>query len=344
MTTDSGEPASVLPASGRRAWLRRAGRLVPTLLGIAAVVHPLATLAARWSWRADLLTHFQEPALAVSLLAAGLLAWRRRWAAAGLAVLALFQAGEVYRYAGTNPVAPDPRDPTRLRILMSNVLDDNVGYDLLEAVIRAERPDVVGLVEVSDAWIAGLANVRREFPYRYEFPAGARGLALWFRRPPRSVDPPRIPLPGGNPVLHATLDFAGRRRHLWLVHPPNPLSRRGRSRGRAELAALAGVIGGAGGSAVVVGDLNRTDGSPLFADFLRATGLRDSRLGFGRQPSWPAGGPYRIAIDHAFVTPDLAVVSRHLGPDIGSDHLPLILDIAPASPTNAATQSAQSGP
>ena len=102
------------------------------------------------------------------------------------------------------------------------------------SVVREpERPDVVGLVEVTDAWLAGLAGVRAGFPYRIEVPGGARGLALWFRAPPRAIDPPLIPFPEGNPVLHASLDFAGCPREIWLVHPPNPLGRRGRARGRA---------------------------------------------------------------------------------------------------------------
>lgn len=326
--------------SVRAAWRR----LILPLLGIAALVHPAATLAARWDWRADLLTHFQEPALIVSLLAvAALVRTRRRGAAAALAALALLQAGAVLRYDGFNPVPPDPRSADRLRVVMANVLADNGDYGRLARLIRAERPDIVGLVEVTDAWVVGLADVRREFPYRVEVPNDVRGLALWFREPPRAIDPPLVPVLEGNPVLHAVVDFAGRPRHIWLVHPPNPLSLRGRGRGQAELAGLGGRIARMGGSQLVVGDLNRTAGSPLFADFLRDTGLRDSRLGFGRQPSWPVWSPYRIAIDHAFLTGDLAVVARRLGPAIGSDHRPLLLEIAPASATKVSTQTLHSG-
>jgi endonuclease/exonuclease/phosphatase family metal-dependent hydrolase len=149
-------------------------------------------------------------------------------------------------------------------------------------------------------------------------------------------------------VLEAEVELAGRPLRIWLVHPPNPLSRLGRARGGDEINALAERIGSSDGDRLVFGDMNRTDGSPYFGDFLRKTGLRDSRLGFGRQASWPAWSPYKIAIDHAFVSTDLAVTSRRLGPAIGSDHLPLVIELAPAasfdSVKNLATHADQSSP
>ncbi len=142
-------------------------------------------------------------------------------------------------------------------------------------------------------------------------------------------------MPGAWPFLHASFEFEGRTRHLWLIHPSLPFARRN----TPELATLAERIRRTGGSRIVVGDMNCTEGSPHFTDFLRDAGLRDSRLGFGRQPSWPTDWPYRIALDHAFVSDDLAVLDRRLGPMIGSDHFPLVLDLAPASGANAATSS-----
>ena len=166
------------------------------------------------------------------------------------------------------------------------------------------------------------------------------GLALWFRARPIELSPALCPLPGSWPFLRATFDFAGRARHFWLVHPRSPLHRKGKDAMNIELSALAVEVGGTGGSRIVAGDLNCTDGSPFFADFLRETHLRDSRQGFGREGSWPSWlpSPLRIAIDHAFVSDDLAVVARRLGPKIGSDHLPLIFELAPAA-TNPALRS-----
>jgi endonuclease/exonuclease/phosphatase (EEP) superfamily protein YafD len=62
----------------------------------------------------------------------------------------------------------------------------------------------------------------------------------------------------------------------------------------------------------------------MFRDFLATTGLKDSRVGFGWQPTWPTGSmSLRIPIDHVLVEPDLVVLERQVGPDIGSDHLPV---------------------
>src|SRR5262249_40324851 len=158
--------------------------------------------------------------------------------------------------------------------------------------IRRERPDVVGLIELTPAWVAGLAAIRAEYPYRIEAPLGTQGLALWFRARPAVLDPLAWPAPCAAPFLHAEFVFARRPGHLWLAHPTMPLPRKD----CPDLPALAARIGRTQGSRIAIGDLNTTEGSPRFADFLATSGLRDSRLGFGRQPSWPAKVPYRIAL------------------------------------------------
>lgn len=315
---------------------------VPPLLAILAFVQPLARLTARWDWRMDLLSHFQEPALILTLLAvAALLRSRRRSAAVLLLILAAIQAEPMIRLNLPNPVRPGSPSGPRLRILLSNVLVNNGEYPALARLIRETRPDVVGLVEVSEEWVEGLADVARDYPYRLDAPNGPLGLSLWFKEPPIAIDPPEQAGPGGWPYLHATFPFAGEVRQLWLVHPSSPLRRLGECPGFPELESLGRRIAGVRGSKIVVGDMNTTDGSPHFRDFLAETGLRDSRLGFGRQASWPVASFYRIAIDHAFVSSDLAVTSRELGPPIGSDHRPLLLELAPAAPMASSASAAQ---
>jgi endonuclease/exonuclease/phosphatase (EEP) superfamily protein YafD len=326
------------PTSRGHAW-RIVGRAAVVFLTAGALVHPAATLLSRSSWQAELLCHFQLLGLTVTLTALAATVWQQRRVAVALAVLAVLQAIPLFRYMGPNPVPPDPRSSARLRLLMANLFVENARYDALVRLIQRERPDIVGLVEFTSQWREGLAEVREEFPYRVEAPFGSMGLALWFREPPLKTDPPEWLLAEGWPFFHAEVEFAGRPRHLWLIHPKSPLDRRG----VRELGALADRVRWTGGSRIVIGDLNSSEGSPFFADFLRDSGLRDTRLGFGRQPSWPVGIPFRIAIDHAFVSDDLAVVDRRLGREIGSDHYPLILDLAPAvGPASARSATSSS--
>ena len=320
--------------------LHRWWTYLPPILAVLALVHPVLSLMPRWDWRFDLVSHFREPGLVLTLLAAASLFPRRRRPAVAFLILATLQAEPILRYSLPNPVQPANTSGPRLRILMANVLVDNDNYAALASLIRDVRPDVVGLVEVSEEWIAGLADVAKEYPYRLEAPDGPRGLALWFKQPPIRIDPPARPTIEGWPYLHATFSFAGKTRQLWLLHPASPTRRWGRFRGFPELDAIADRISAAEGSRIVLGDMNTTDGSPHFHDFLAKTGLRDSRLGFGRQPSWPVGLPYQITIDHAFVSDDLAVIARRQGPSIGSDHWPMWLDLAPAEAKASKNSSA----
>lgn len=342
-------PAEVIQTNRVRAVTRLVLGLIAVVLTLAALVHPISVFLARWEWRADLLSHFPGPALVVTLAALAVVAIvkRLRIVALPLALLAVWQAGILLQHDGPNPVSPARQDAPRLRILLANVLFLNPNRQALADLIRTERPDVVGLVEVEWSWLADLdrLGIRSLYPYRLELPIGSQGLALWFRDEPLSMDGPRLARPDGNPYFTASFDFAGQTRRLWLTHPPNPLFEPERS--TPDLRTLGERIGEVGGSRIVLGDLNRGDGSPQFNAFLRATGLRDSRHGYGIQGTFPSTLALRIAIDHVLVSDDLAVVDRRLGPDIGSDHLPLIVDLAPAagsSPaTNAEAQDSQRG-
>ena len=177
----------------RTSWVALASKSARPLgwaFAAASVVQPLATWLARVDWHADLIAHFREPAMVVSLLAAVMMSRIRRPIAIGLGLLLVWQAWGLSLCWWPNPVPPDSGSPTRLRVLVANVLVENEEPDALIALIRRERPDVVGLIEVSSRWLTMLEPVRSEFPYRYEYPFDddGRGLALWLRREPISVE------------------------------------------------------------------------------------------------------------------------------------------------------------
>jgi endonuclease/exonuclease/phosphatase (EEP) superfamily protein YafD len=80
------------------------------------------------------------------------------------------------------------------------------------------------------------------------------------------------------------------------------------------------------GPILIAGDFNMTPWSYRLQRLLASTGLRRHAT-FLR--SWPTDRQFRLPapaflIDHVLTTPDIASVSIRTGPEVGSDHLPVI--------------------
>ncbi|WP_394341613.1 endonuclease/exonuclease/phosphatase family protein [Salegentibacter salinarum] len=74
---------------------------------------------------------------------------------------------------------------------------------------------------------------------------------------------------------------------------------------------------------IIAGDFNTSSFSNHFK-ILLSNNLKDSRVGFGLLPTWPANyGILQTTLDHFLVSDDLQVIDRSTGPNIGSDLLPI---------------------
>ena len=112
-----------------------------------------------------------------------------------------------------------------------------------------------------------------------------------------------------------------RRWKLWLKERP--------ALDNEQLASVAEQLQAIGGPKLLVGDLNTTMWGASYRDFAESTGLHNTRRGFGLAPSWPTHLPFAmIPIDHCLVSDNLVVLDTRTGPDVGSDHLPLIVEFA----------------
>jgi endonuclease/exonuclease/phosphatase (EEP) superfamily protein YafD len=84
---------------------------------------------------------------------------------------------------------------------------------------------------------------------------------------------------------------------------------------------------------LIAGDFNLTPWSEYFSDALEQSGLHDAALGFGLARSWPAQfAPAGIRIDHCLLSRHWRSQSTSIGPDLGSDHLPLVADVSLSRP------------
>jgi endonuclease/exonuclease/phosphatase (EEP) superfamily protein YafD len=198
-------------------------------------------------------------------------------------------------------------------------------------MVRKEKPDVAFFMEVDDAWLEHLLALTNEFPYVVAHPRSDNfGVALFARAKPAQMD---IIWPGGEvPSVIATIPMGATNVTFIGTHPVPPGSHEAWSFRNLQLDEVAALAARSPGPVVVAGDLNMSPWSPFFRKFAEASRLKDSQPGFGFQPTWPTIQPILyIPLDHVLVSRDIAVVDRRTGTRVGSDHLPVIVDLAPGS-------------
>ena len=112
------------------------------------------------------------------------------------------------------------------------------------------------------------------------------------------------------------------------IHPPPPMRpRHARSRNGVLRDSAQMLVGE--GPRILLGDFNCTPWSPYFRRLRKATGLCDAALGRGLVWTWyPTRLPLGIPIDHVLVSPDLAVADYQVGPNLGSDHRAVTVDLS----------------
>jgi endonuclease/exonuclease/phosphatase (EEP) superfamily protein YafD len=291
--------------------LRRAGvlallSLVPLVLGSVHWVLELGTV---------LTLHCLVVLAAAALLAAVL---RRARTAAILGTIAAVHGVFALSVAAERRAEPQQDAVT---ILVANVYTANTDYQKLAALIAKTHPHVVGLVEVNAAWLEALAPHLMKYPYRYSIPREDNfGIALASRIP---LDQLREDSYGPVPTLSAVLRLSGLRVRLVLTHVLPPISTDYVEFRDLQLRRMAKAIRRDGMPTLIVGDFNATPFSAIFREAQSESGLHavDSFQG-----SWPTFWPalLRVPIDQVLASPALRV-SRRLGPDIGSDHLPVLV-------------------
>jgi endonuclease/exonuclease/phosphatase (EEP) superfamily protein YafD len=302
-----------------------------TLLFTGVAAASAATLLAPLGWPFELFAHFRwqiGAAALVLVLAAALL---RRRASLLVACAALLLQVTPALWAG--PQASEAHasatcDGPRLRIATVNLWYANPESRGLLAWLAESEPDVIVLQELTPVWIDALASTAPVYPYRRLLAReDPYGMGVLSRRPLGQVT--ALDLAGdGLPSLQATVDLDGQPLQVLALHtrwPVTPALQRARDRALQRAAALAG---GQPSASIVLGDFNLTPYAPAFARLVQSSGLRDALDGRAWRPTWQASfWPLALPIDHVLVPPDACVLDTAIGPDIGSDHRPVLVTL-----------------
>lgn len=321
---------------------RRLGSAAILLISLVVAATVCAAFA-RYFWIGDLATHFRIQYAALSLLGVIALMWLRKPLLAAIAFGALIvnittasaALGWQSKPASQSKTAGNT-GPT-LRMVAINVYFRNKEYERVVQMLREQQPDVAVLVEITPEWRKALEALDSIYTYRY-FSAtpiqrvGARierGVLMMSRWPIERADPIDFG-EWAEPGINATLNVNGQRLHVMGVHPCWPLGWGISAERNRELALIATTARSVQGPLVVLGDLNITAFSPHFKALLKDGGLKSATHGDNWTPTWPTFLPIAgIQIDHALVSPDVTVVGFERGPRIGSDHWPIMVEIAP---------------
>jgi endonuclease/exonuclease/phosphatase (EEP) superfamily protein YafD len=154
------------------------------------------------------------------------------------------------------------------------------------------------------------------------------GIAMFSRIAP--IDRIKIINFGEGTIPSVQINFRINDRPVAVIgtHPYSPVNRhRFYSRGR-QYVKLAEYIRALDMPVLIVGDFNSTVWQKDFRQFTADSRLSNSIDKFGMQPTWPTILPrfLRLQIDHVFYSKGINLINKTVGPNIGSDHLPVISD------------------
>ncbi len=212
-----------------------------------------------------------------------------------------------------------------IKVLLSNVYTGNQEHEKLIRYVLQEDPDIVVLQEIDTNWAVNISELLRHYPYSLLEPRDDNfGIAVLSKIKTLQQD---IVYWGelDIPSIQSHFEVGDKSFHLFATHPVPPISEVNYRFRNAQLASVAARAKQISTAKLVVGDLNITSWSSDYKQLQSGTGLRNARQGFGVLATWPVQIPFlRIPIDHVLVSKEFAVQSIATGPDIGSDHLPLV--------------------
>jgi len=326
-------------------------RLILNSFKLALIIFSALSLA-NWGgeqlfWL-ELVGHFKPQwVLLVMMFTALLLLCRQfKWVFVGLIVLTI-NGAEMSPWYVPQP-APDAKSHLPLRIYFFNPsLYNNHGQDFSKQIL-AEKADLVILQEANPEYIQQMQRLKKLYPYAYFNLSRQlmthRDMAIWSRYP---LGEPRrnMLVVKDTPSMHLKLHAPRHDFDLLIVHPEVANRRSAFPLRHQQMTAMSKYIQARPGSWIVIGDLNITPWSPLYQKMVTATGLHNTRQGFGLLPTWPVAHSVwysnplvakyipvdwlRLPIDHCLVSPDIQVRDIHVNPSsLGSDHFPLVIELA----------------
>jgi endonuclease/exonuclease/phosphatase (EEP) superfamily protein YafD len=237
----------------------------------------------------------------------------------------------------------------QFKVMTCNVGNGRAAPERLTRVLRDSGADLVGIQELSNGQAEAISeSLIKEYPYQAMFPGGFAGKATLSRFPILASE--QLHLSTVRPDLQTVIDLGEIMLTFLVAHPPPPRPHWSglkfdaqtwkQIRRLAELTIQQH-------PAILLGDFNLADWWGEYA-YLRSTGLKDAffEAGSERGHTLPRRiGPWKrflalnrllsglrlfpmVRVDYIWYTEPLLCQKAWVGEDTGSDHLPVLAEMA----------------
>lgn len=305
--------------------------IVVVIPAVALAVMSLAAFLGRWVWWLDVLANFRAQyvvALAILGLAVTLSKWRKTgYVIFGAALVNLIAVLPLFIGAPADSEAA----ASSVRVMSFNLLSDNESYSDVIDYIEAVSPDIILLHEASRPWEVAMESADLDYeiirPRSEQIIFGTLVLVHG-----EGVEAVSYGFEAGSPrAVEVSFTPEGWSQPLSVLgtHPLAPTDEERAALRDAQLGFAGQWAADRTGAYLIAGDFNSTPWSWPFRRLLDLGELRNSQVGFGLQPSFSSQSNLllRVPIDHLVHSLDLEVTDRQLGPPLGSDHFPLLVDL-----------------
>ncbi len=209
-----------------------------------------------------------------------------------------------------------------------NLLTKNDKYNAVREELSDNNPDIIVLSEIDDKWSEELQSIKEQYSYIYEISREDNfGMALYSKIHITKIQKLSIGTVD-TPAISAFCDYQGKVFEIICVHTTPPINQQYFNNTKRIFKDLADYVKRNGHNVVIVGDFNTTMFSYNYKNFLKSSKMKDLSNIFN--PTWPTFWffPFRITLDHIFITKAFSVKDYSLSKKIGSDHFPIWAEIS----------------
>ena len=248
---------------------------------------------------------------------------RKQWVVVSLACIFLNAIEVLPWYIPQGMAAETP--PQTLRVLAFNVLSQNSEYEQVISFVKKEKPDIAIFMEAKGEWSGNLKKLEDTFAYHV------------------SAEKIDMQIYSTLPLANSKLNIHGKRRGYVIsdidrgakfsiiashAYPPVVSGNEGFTWRNEQLKDIGETVAALEKPAIAIGDLNVSMWSKFYQSAFKDSGLRNARQGLGVMPTYETKNMFKaIPIDHCLVSEEIQVLNMRVGPTLGSDHVPIIVDL-----------------